>query len=296
MALELKNISNQTYYIPSMSCVGCYIHPGTNEITLIDSGNNKSMGQQIYKLLEKQGMKITNIINTHFHADHTGGNAYLQRKTGCRIYAHSMEKPFIENPELEPSILFGGYPYKQIKNSFLMAKPSIVNKLSEIQTTDNKLKFYNLPGHSFNMVGIETADDVFFLGDSLFPEQVINKYHIFVLWDVSKQLQTFDYLDTLDYTYYVMSHGGLKDDIKSLVEMNRNKINEITSVILSLLEQPFTTDEITEAIFRHYQLKLDGNQSVLIKFTISNYLSYLLDVGKITLQYENYRTTWIKGD
>jgi hypothetical protein len=207
-----------------------------------------------------------------------------------------MEKPFIENTELEPSILFGGYPYKQIKNSFLMAKPSVVNKLSEIQTADNQLKFYNLPGHSFNMVGTETADDVFFLGDALFPEQVINKYHIFVLWDVAKQFQTLDYLDTLGYTYYVMSHGGLMADITGMVEMNRNKINEIISVILSLLQQPLTTDEITEDIFRHYQLKLDGNQSVLIKFTISNYLSFLLDAGKITLQYENYRATWIKDE
>jgi glyoxylase-like metal-dependent hydrolase (beta-lactamase superfamily II) len=273
MVLELKNISNQTFYIPSMSCVGCYIHPGSNKVTLIDSGNNKSMGQQINKLMEKQGLKITSIINTHFHADHTGGNAYLQRKTGCKIYAHSMEKPFIENPELEPSILFGGYPYKEIKNSFLMAKPSEVKKLSEIQA-NNQLKFHNLPGHSFKMVGIETEDDVFFVADALFPEQVINKYHIFVLWDVAKQLQTLDYLYTLGYNYYVLSHGGLMDNVKTLVEMNRDKINEIISVILSLLEQPLTTDEIAEAIFRHYQLKLDGNQSVLIKFTISNYLSY----------------------
>tara|TARA_S200000501_G_scaffold324916_1_gene322443 strand:+ start:675 stop:1463 length:789 start_codon:yes stop_codon:yes gene_type:complete len=43
------------------------------------------------------GLKIVAIINTHEHMDHIGGNEYIMRKTGCKLYAHKNAKNKIPN-------------------------------------------------------------------------------------------------------------------------------------------------------------------------------------------------------
>jgi glyoxylase-like metal-dependent hydrolase (beta-lactamase superfamily II) len=42
---------------------------------------------------EVQGLRITHILNTHGHLDHTNGNAELKRRTGARIAAHPRAGP-----------------------------------------------------------------------------------------------------------------------------------------------------------------------------------------------------------
>jgi glyoxylase-like metal-dependent hydrolase (beta-lactamase superfamily II) len=42
---------------------------------------------------EAQGLRITHILNTHGHEDHTNGNEELKRRTGARIAAHPRAGP-----------------------------------------------------------------------------------------------------------------------------------------------------------------------------------------------------------
>jgi len=42
---------------------------------------------------EAQGLRITLLLNTHGHGDHTNGNAELKRKTGARVAAHPSLRP-----------------------------------------------------------------------------------------------------------------------------------------------------------------------------------------------------------
>lgn len=69
----------------------------------------------------------------HSHADHIGGNQYLQKRTGCRIYAPGIECSFTRHPILEPISLYGGYPPKDLKHKFLMAQESEAQYLTKLQ-------------------------------------------------------------------------------------------------------------------------------------------------------------------
>lgn len=45
----------------------------------------------IREALERRGWKLTTIINTHHHADHTGGNGHLKQETSCTVIAPAAE-------------------------------------------------------------------------------------------------------------------------------------------------------------------------------------------------------------
>lgn len=127
MALSIVHLKGNTYYIPSPTNIGVFVENG-NAI-LIDSGNDKEAGRQILKILKDKGWNLKMIINTHSNADHIGGNQFLQDKTNCDILATRIESAFINDPILETSLLYGGFPFKDLKNKFLMAKPSSVTNI-----------------------------------------------------------------------------------------------------------------------------------------------------------------------
>ena len=220
--------------------------------SLIDSGNDKDAGKKILKILEEQGLTVKGIINTHSNADHIGGNKVIQDRTGCSVLAFNIEKCFTEYQILEPSFLYGGYPFKDIRNKFLLAKES--NVINIENNLPEGLEYISLKGHFFDMIGIKTSDNVYFLADSLFSEETISKYHLFFIYDIREFLNTLDYLETLDGEFYIPSHCEATKEIKTLIELNRNKVKEISQKIYEALKQPKTFEELLKYIFDEYKL------------------------------------------
>ena len=146
--MELIKIGEKTYYIKNPTNIGIYKIDNEN-VYLIDSGNDKDAGKKILKIIQEQGWKVKGIITTHSNADHIGGNKVIQDRTNCKILANRIEKSFTENPILEPSFLYGGYPFKDIRNKFLLAKESAVIPIEN--NLPEGLEYFNLKGHFFDM-------------------------------------------------------------------------------------------------------------------------------------------------
>ena len=119
-SMELIKVGEKTYYIKNPTNIGIYKINET-DVFLIDSGNDKDAGKKILKIIDAQGWNVKGIITTHSNADHIGGNKIIQDRTNCPVYAFGVEKSFTEVPVLEPSFLFGGYPFKDLTNKFLLA-------------------------------------------------------------------------------------------------------------------------------------------------------------------------------
>lgn len=288
--MELIHVKGNTYYIKNATNIGVY-KVDENSVYLIDTGNDSDAGKKILKLLEQESLKVVGIINTHSNADHVGGNKVIQDRTGCKILGYGIEKSITEKPLLEPSFLYGGYPFKKLKNKFLYAKPSIVMDIEN--NLPEGLEYFLVRGHFFDMIGIKTSDDVYFLGDSLFSEETILKYHLFFLYDVKEFLNTLDYLKTLKGTLFIPSHVEAMKDITTLIEKNRKKIEEVVEVIYdSCLETTF--EEILKKVFFHYQLVMNISQYVLIGSTVKSYLSYLMEENRITYEFIDNKMVWKK--
>ncbi len=287
--MELIKVGEKTYYIKNPTNIGVYKIDEEN-VYLIDSGNDKDAGKKILKIIEEQGWKVKGIINTHSNADHIGGNKVIQDRTNCDIYAYNIEQSFTQHPILESSFLYGGYPFKDIRNKFLLAKESNVKDINN--NLPEGLEYFTLKGHFFDMIGIKTSDNVYFLADSLFSEETITKYHLFFVYDVREFLNTLEKLKELNGIIYIPSHCEATSDITELIELNKNKVNEIINSIYDFCEKEVTFEDILKLIFDKYSLIMNANQYVLVGSTIKSYLSYLYDENKITYEFKDNKMIW----
>lgn len=261
--MELIKLGEKTYYIKQTGTnIGIYKIDEKN-VYIIDTGNDKDAGKKIQKIVEEQGFNIQGIILTHSNADHIGGAKVLKDRTNCKVYANKIEKCFTEHTILEPSFLYGGFPFKELENKFLLAKDV---KAVEIENNlPHGLEKIELKGHFFDMIGIKTSDNVYFLADSLFSIETINKYHIFFIYDIKEFMNTLDMLKSLKGKWYIPSHVEATQSILELIEINKNKVNEIANKIYDFCNEERTFEEILKYIFDKYDLKLNANQYVLVR-------------------------------
>ncbi len=290
--MELIQVGEKTYYLSNPTNIGIYLVDDCH-IYLIDSGNDKDAGKKICRIVEEKGWKIKGIINTHSNADHIGGNQIIQNRISCDILGNQIEKAFTEYPILEPSFLYGGYPFKQLRNKTLLAKESVVLPIDE--NLPDGLEYFSLKGHFFDMIGIKTSDDVYFLGDSLFSEETISKYPIFFLYDVSEYLHTLDFLSTLQGRLFIPSHCEATTSLTSLIDCNRKMIYEILNTLCDICKNEMSFEEILQAVFLKYHLVMNENQYVLVGSTIRSYLSYLCDQGRLCYRFDQCRMLWSLG-
>ena len=287
--MELVKVGERTYYIKNPTNIGIY-KIDDNNVYLIDAGNDKEAGKKILKIVEEEGWSVKGIITTHSNADHVGGNKVIQDRTNCVILANGIEKCITEFPILEPSFLYGGFPFDDLRNKFLLAKESKVEYIDN--NLPEGLEYFNLKGHFFDMIGIKTSDDVYFLADSLFSEETISKYHLFFIYDVKEYLNTLDYLSGLDGKLFIPSHCEATKDISKFIELNRNKINEIMDKIIEICKKEICFEDVMKGIFDEYNLVMNPGQYVLVGSTIRSYLSYLHGEGKLQYEFKDNKMYW----
>lgn len=287
--MELVQVGEKTYYIKNPTNIGVY-KISESEVYLIDSGNDKEAGRKIMKIMNEQGWTVKGIIVTHSNADHIGGNKLIQDRTNCDILAYKIEKCFTENPILEPAFLYGGYPFKDLMHKTLLAKESIVKNIES--NLPEGLEYFSLKGHFFDMIGIKTSDDIYFLGDSVFSEETIKKYHLFFIYDVREYLNTLEKIRSFNGKIYIPSHSEASENINDLLDLNKNKVNEIIDKIYEICKNNVTFEEILKQIFDYYNLIMNVNQYVLVGSTIRSYLSYLFDEGKISYEFQDNKMIW----
>ena len=294
--MELKQITENTYYIPGKTNLGLFVED--KKAILIDSGNDETAGRKILQLLEGQGWQLNKIINTHSNADHIGGNAYLQKKTGCDILATAVEAIFINDPSLEPLFLWGAFPFKTLRNKFLEAEPSQVTHIIEPEgpIKDTPLKVFPLEGHFLQMVGIETPDGAMFIADSLFSPDIIDKYGLTVKSNIEKSLSTYSFLEKLPARLFIPAHAEPAEDISELIRLNKKQVEITNHKILRYCQQPVSRERIIALILNDSQLELSSVQFVLTHITISAHLSYLYDKQLIKPIFEGGKMLWIKID
>lgn len=291
---ELVQVSEHSYYIQSPAKIGL-VRTGEKEVCLIDSGNDKEAGKKVKKILDAHGWTLKAIFNTHSHADHIGGNKYLQTQTGCLIYAPGIERNFTEHPILEPSYLYGGNPPKELRHKFLMAQESNVLPLTE-EILPEGWEVIALPGHSFEMVGFRAPDSIVYLADCLSSKETLEKYQISYLVDVGAYLKTLEAVKTMEANCFIPAHSEATQDITSLAQTNIENVQEITHKILEICQEPTCFEQILKKLFDDYGLTMSFEQYALVGSTVRSYLTWLTENQWLQTQIEENMLLWVSLD
>ena len=287
---ELIQISERDYYIQSPAKIGL-IRLNDSDICLIDSGNDKDAGRKVRQILDANKWHLTAIYNTHSNADHIGGNQYLQRQTGCSVYAPGIDCAFTRHPILEPSFLYGAYPPKDLRHKFLVAQESDARELT-LDVLPDGFQIIPLPGHFFDMVGFRTPDDTVFLADCLSSRQTLEKYQIGFIYDVAAYLKTLETVKTMQAKKFVPAHAPAGPEIAALAQINIDKVLEIAERIVDICGQPLCFEAILQKLFAVYTLEMTFEQYVLVGSTVRSYLAWLKDTGRLTVQFEDNMLLW----
>lgn len=137
----------------------CYIvgDPNTKDACIIDPGAEP---RRLKGFLQKEGLTLKFILNTHGHGDHIGANGSF----GVPIYIHSLDADFLTDPSKNLSGNFG-LPISSPKAGRLFEDGD------RIPLADMELEIIHTPGHTPGSVSIR-LDDVIFTGDTLFRGSV----------------------------------------------------------------------------------------------------------------------------
>ncbi len=142
----------------------CYIAgcEETREGVVIDPGGHP---ERILAALEKSGLTIRYVLNTHCHFDHMGANAEIVAATGAPLALHPAELPILR--------VHGGAEWFGV--------PVKASPLPDVELTDGQVlevgrlcfRVLYVPGHSPGGVAFyEPREGVVFDGDALFADGV----------------------------------------------------------------------------------------------------------------------------
>ncbi len=136
MALEIIRIP-----VLSDNYVWLVHEPVSGETMVVDP----AVAPPVLEKAEELGWKITQIWNTHWHPDHTGGNAEIKQATGCTITGPAAEAGRI--PTLDVQVKGG----------------------DAVQLGDVTAIVLDVPAHTAGHIAFHFAEDkAAFVGDTLF--------------------------------------------------------------------------------------------------------------------------------
>lgn len=289
--MELVQIGQNTWYIPGRVNVGYYEENGKSY--LIDTGLDDESGRKILRLIESRGVPLAAIVNTHSNADHIGGNSFIQRRTGCEVWATRLESLIIACPTIEPLFLWGAFPFRDIRGKFIEAKPSEPKVIpNDGKIMDTLLHAVPLPGHFLDMIGVVTPDNVFFVADSLFEPLILKKYFFIVMLDIAGAYKTFDVIQNFKADWFVPCHALPVQDVSGLVNANRDAMHKVSEEILELCSHPRSREEILSALAVNHGIEMDAAHFLLNQSCVSAHLTWLSENNKIEPFMEGSRLIW----
>jgi len=144
-------------FMVGMLPTNCYVVNciETKETIIIDPGLRRDVeAQQIFDYIDKEGLKVKFIVNTHGHYDHIDGDVVMQKKYAVPVCIHEQDAYCLERLENHDT------------TTDVMLKDG-----DRVMFGKVCLKVMHTPGHTMGCICL-IGEKVMFSGDTLFAESI----------------------------------------------------------------------------------------------------------------------------
>jgi len=144
--------------------VNCYLLgcPSSGEAMVIDPGGK---AQRILEILAENNLTLKQVVNTHGHFDHTGGNRSLVEATQAELLIHPADLAILRGGA-EHALRFGCQPIEASPEPTRLLQDGDLVDLGEFQ-----FQVIHVPGHSPGGICL-LGEGRLFVGDNLFAGSI----------------------------------------------------------------------------------------------------------------------------
>lgn len=228
------------------------VESGGGGALIVDTGLDESHARKLLREVTALRLTPSAILNTHSHADHHGGNAFLLKKfPELEIYAPPLEAAVINHPLLEPLTLFGACPPPELRTKFLLAPASPARPIEPGRHTlgGAEVELLAVPGHAVQMYAVRCGD-VLYAADALFGPDTLGKHPLTFCVDSAAQKASAARLGELSGVRLTLpGHGEAAEDLPGLISANLAAYERTTAAVREALDGAgATVDELLRRV------------------------------------------------
>lgn len=287
--MRLINIKGNSFYIKGGTNTGVYIFEDKSAL-IIDPGLPGARPRNIIRDLEKDGIEVKWIINTHEHNDHYGAGYQFKDKFKDLINMSSKDsKPYIDNPILFSAYIMGGNTNEFLNTILTNKNMETVNidktiEPGRIIINNEYIDIIDLKGHTLGSIGVLTKDKVFFIGDTLVSEELLSKFELLFLFDIEAYLKSLSILEIIDFEYVVLGHGKKvlsRNEALELAKKHELCVMKYLNQLRELTKEPKNLESILKTLLNNNKLSYNYKEYHFFKSTLVSMISYLTKLGEL---------------
>jgi cyclase len=204
--VDVKNGSAANSYAANAGII-----VGKNGIVVVDTLISAKQAQRFITDIRKISCKpILYVINTHYHLDHTFGNAEFAKIGAIIVAQANCRENMIKNGEvtLKNFKEYGLTPEQMEGTAINYPTLTFTDRMSIDLGDESVDLIYVAPSHTTGNILVRIPDKkVLFTGDILFTD-----FHPYMAdGDIPGWIRNLDYIETLDVDRIVPGHGPLSD-------------------------------------------------------------------------------------
>ncbi|MGD9278239.1 MAG: MBL fold metallo-hydrolase, partial [Desulfobacterales bacterium] len=164
---------------------------------------------------------IRQIINTHCHCDHIGGNRIIQEKSGCDIAMHKIGKHFIDTQDDWST----WWKYYNQKADFFTCT-RILEDGNVIDIGPHRFKILHTPGHASDGIVLYNEEEkVLISSDTLWENDLaVMTIRIEGSTALFQMMESLEKLESLEVNLVCPGHGVPFSNMKHAISKSKKKI------------------------------------------------------------------------